>query len=75
MTAKENNKNVRWCKEENDKLGLDPKVIKAGSHQKAWFVCKECKNKWQMSVSDIVLRGKGCPKCMKQLPPEDRFDI
>lgn len=47
-----------------DKNSLNPSVLSSGSHQKAWWKCKECGNSWEASIAGRT-RGNGCPLCGK----------
>lgn len=53
---------LEWDIERN--LPLTPKDVKAGSHTKVWWNCKDCGYSWQAFVSDRV-RGNGCPSCSR----------
>lgn len=41
---------------------IDINTVMHGSHQKAWWKCKECGYEWQASISNRA-KGKGCPLC------------
>lgn len=45
---------------------LTPDKVKAGSSQKAWWICsKNPSHEWDAAISNRT-RGKGCPYCNKQ---------
>lgn len=41
---------------------IDPQKITARSNSKAWWICKECGNRWKMSIAARA-GGCGCPVC------------
>ena len=45
-------------------IDIDPRKISAGSHRKAWWICKGCGHNWASVVSDRN-RGHGCPLCSR----------
>lgn len=52
-----------WDYEENNKLGITPKLISYGSTIKVNWICrKNLKHKWQAAPNDRK-RGNGCPVC------------
>ncbi len=50
-----------WNRGNNNELGLDPKTLTPGSHQKAWWKCSKG-HEWQASI-DSRSKGSGCPYC------------
>ncbi len=52
---------AEWDWEENNKLGLDPKTLTCGSHQKAWWKCSKG-HEWQATISNRN-EGRNCPYC------------
>ena len=52
---------AEWDWEKNNELGLDPKTLTCGSHQKAWWKCEKV-HEWQATIGDRN-KGKGCPIC------------
>lgn len=50
-----------WDYNKNDKL---PNEFVAGSHYKAWWVCKKCGHSWQTKITYRCLRNTKCPKCL-----------
>lgn len=51
-----------WDYEENDKCGLTPYNVSAGSHEDAWWVCEDG-HEWRARISSRALDGRGCPYC------------
>ncbi len=41
---------------------IKPNEITSRANTKVWWVCKNCGNKWQMTVAARA-EGSGCPKC------------
>ncbi len=52
-----------WDYEENDKLGLDPNKLTAGSGKKALWICKKNTNHKWVAVIAKRNQGRGCPYC------------
>lgn len=48
-------------------IGIDPYVLKLGSHKKVWWVCSMCGWHWQAVIKSRV-NGCGCPVCSGRLP-------
>lgn len=60
-----------WDYEENEKLGLDPTKLTAGSGKIAYWICKKCGNKWHTAIYNRT-NGYGCRKCGFQKAAEAR---
>lgn len=45
---------------------LTPRDVKAGSHQKVWWLCAACGYEWQAVISSRGTSGSGCPECAKK---------
>lgn len=45
-----------------DRNEVPPSDVSSGSHQKVWWVCSDCGERWQAEVANRVA-GTGCPKC------------
>lgn len=43
-----------------------PEMVKAGTHQKAWWLCPSCKFEWETDISSRGITGTGCPECAKR---------
>jgi Zn finger protein HypA/HybF involved in hydrogenase expression len=54
---------------------LDPGVVAAGSHRKAWWRCQDCGHEWEATVDNRVGRGAGCPRCARRGQVEDRSTV
>lgn len=54
---------VEWNYEKNGELR--PENVRPGTHQKAWWICKECKNVWEAEIKSRV-SGRGCPSCARK---------
>jgi len=55
-----------WNYVKNDKLGINPIEISAGSNIKVWWKCKK-EHEWEASISARVGKSKtGCPICAKE---------
>ena len=50
-----------WVYEKNTKLNINPGMVGAGSHTKAWWKCKKG-HEWQSSIKSRT-SGVGCPYC------------
>ena len=50
-----------WVYEKNKNLNINPSVVGAGSHTKAWWKCKKG-HEWQSSIKSRT-SGVGCPYC------------
>lgn len=50
---------TEWDYDKND---TEPSELSPGSHQKVWWICSDCGEKWQAEVANRVA-GSGCPKC------------
>jgi len=56
---------LEWDYEKNKKK---PEEYTPGSHEKVWWICRDCGNKWDASIYDRNRKdGKssGCPECNK----------
>lgn len=42
-----------------------PEAFTINSKEKVWWKCRTCGNEWLAQIKNRVLRGSGCPKCMK----------
>ncbi len=51
----------QWNYEKNNRLGITPESITAGSTKKVWWKCRKG-HEWEASVGHIA-RGSGCPQC------------
>lgn len=55
--------NPKLCDEwDYNKNKLSPREYMPNSNKKVWWICGECGNSWQTSISHRT-EGKGCPKC------------
>ena len=54
---------AEWNWEKNNELGLNPKALTLGSHQKTWWKCSKG-HEWQAIIGNRH-RGNGCPICRK----------
>ena len=52
---------AEWNWEKNNELGLDPKTLTLGSHQKAWWKCSKG-HEWQAIISNRN-KGRNCSYC------------
>ena len=52
---------AEWNWEKNNELGLDPKTLTCGSHQKVWWKCEKG-HEWQAIIQSRN-KGSGCPYC------------
>ena len=55
---------AEWDYSAND--GLNPSVLGANSHLKAWWKCKKCGRSWQADIANRSRLGRGCPYCSHQ---------
>lgn len=37
--------------------------VAAGSHKKAWWVCKDCSHEWDAQIKSRTFLNSGCPAC------------
>lgn len=52
-----------WDYENNDKLGLDPKLLTLGSNRKAFWKCPRCGNHYEAKILNRGINKRGCPYC------------
>ena len=50
-----------WDFEKNEKIGIHPNEITAGSNKKVWWKCNKG-HEWEAQIAKRV-RGRGCPVC------------
>ena len=53
---------------------LKPTDVTAGSNKKVWWLCQECGQEWQATISNRS-RGHGCPYCAGRLPIVGETDL
>lgn len=49
-----------------EKNTIDPKFIRYGSVEKAWWIGKECGHKWEQGIRSRTRDKHGCPYCSGQ---------
>jgi len=52
---------AEWHTEKNG--DLFPSDVVAGTHQKIWWLCKDCEHEWVNTGSHRTSRDQGCPAC------------
>ena len=52
---------AEWHTEKNG--DLVPSDVVAGTHQKIWWLCKDCEHEWVNTGSHRTSRDQGCPSC------------
>ena len=50
-----------WHPEKNG--DLTPSDVVAGTHQKIWWLCKDCEHEWVTTGGHRTSRDQGCPAC------------
>ena len=53
---------IEWDYEKNDPIGITPENVTKSSGKKAWWLCRNCGNRWKAVISSRT-RGIGCPIC------------
>ena len=56
---------------------ISPDNVSIGSEKKVWWICSNCKNEWEATISTRTRMNAGCPKCgiKKQLEAFNRNKI
>lgn len=54
-----------WDYQKNADLDIDPETIGAGSHEKAWWICKNG-HSWCAEIRGRAIRGYSCPYCLNK---------
>ncbi len=45
---------------------MDPRTVSKSSDKKASWKCEKCEHSWIASISSVISRGTGCPKCVNK---------
>ena len=51
-----------WDYSKNDKKGIKPEIVKAGSNLKVWWKCSKG-HEWEVPIINRAIRKMGCPYC------------
>ena len=51
-----------WDYKKNDKIGLNPTELTFGTSKKAYWLCKDLKHSWEVSINERTKYG--CPICI-----------
>ena len=53
---------------------ISPDNVSVSSEKRVWWICSNCKNEWQATISNRTRMNAGCPKCgiKKQLESFNR---
>ena len=54
-----------WDYKKNNKIGITPENITAGSKKKVNWICRKCGHSWEATVNSRN-DGHGCPECSQQ---------
>lgn len=54
---------IQWHPTNNGEI--TPFNVTYGSGKKVWWLCNECGNEWESTVSNRTTLGRGCPSCSK----------
>jgi len=61
-----------WDIEENERLGLDPRKVSAGSAKKAAWVCTHnSSHKWKVNIRNRAVLNSGCPYCAGHIATQE----
>ena len=55
-----------WDYIENDRLGLNPDNVMAGTNKKAYWICPKCQYKYIAYIPSRALKKSACPVCSNQ---------